>query len=88
MKKLFCKIYEVWISRIIADKHSPLVVVMDYLIGSPCKYCFAVRAGMVGAGLPLLWFVPWAGVILVLLALGLTYGERKLLCEFKPKDPR
>lgn len=80
MKKLFCYAYNLWLSKLVDEKSDPLVVLLDFLFSSSCKYCMAVRALVFGVGLGL---ANWFGVALVALALACTLGEKYWLCEVK-----
>ena len=77
-KNLFCKSYDLWLSRLVSKKTDPLVVALDYLFGSECKYCFGVRSLVFGFGIGL-W--NWFSIPLVALVLLMTYGERNWLCK-------
>lgn len=83
-KKLFCWFYSQWLSKFVDDKTDPLVILLDALVGSSCKYCMAVRAIMVGSGFGLLAAGHWGlGLSIMLLAFLFTLGERHWLCEVK-----
>ena len=87
MKTLFCKIYGLWLAKLVATQSDPLVVALDALFGGPatCRYCAITRALMFGAGLPLLWFAPLLGSALIVVAVALTLGERYWLCSLPEK---
>lgn len=86
-KRLFCWLYDQWLSKAVNEKSDPLVVVLDYLFGSECKYCMAVRALLFGVGLGTMCFAHgWyaaVGVLVSMLVVLMTIGERLWLCETK-----
>lgn len=90
IKTIFCWFYAQWISKAVNEKTDPLVIVMDKLWASPCKYCFASRVGVAGAGFgALLRLDVWGivlGALLFATSVFLTYGERRFLCAPKPSD--
>jgi hypothetical protein len=86
MKRLFCWLYAQWLSKAVDSKDDPLVRVIDALAGSECKYCMAVRTGMIGFGLALSMRFDWWGLVgagLVWFAIIFTLLERYWLCEVK-----
>ena len=86
MKKIFCWLYSQWLSKFVNEKTDLLVVWLDALVGSNCKYCMAVRAVMMGFGFGLLVAGHWGfGLGIMLLAFLFTLGERYWLCEVKSK---
>jgi hypothetical protein len=82
MKVIFCWLYNQWLSKAVDQKTDPLVVALDWSLGSSCKYCMAVRALMFGIGLGLFNVF---GLVLMALAVLMTFGERSWLCEL-PKE--
>jgi hypothetical protein len=78
MKKLFCLLYDLWLSKFVDEKTDPLVVLLDFIIGSSCKYCMAVRGIMVGLGLGLFNLF---GLGLIALAILFTIAEKHWLCD-------
>jgi hypothetical protein len=78
MKVIFCWLYNQWLSKAVDQKTDPLVVALDWALGSSCKYCMAVRALMFGIGLGLFNVF---GLVLMALAVLMTLGERSWLCE-------
>jgi hypothetical protein len=80
LKRTFCWLYNKWLSKAVNEKSDPLVRLLDAIAGSECKYCMAVRAGMIGIGIGL--FNCW-GLGLIVTAILLTIGERKWLCDVK-----
>ena len=88
MKHLFCTLYYSWLTHFV-QPGSVLVRLMDATLTSKCKYCMACRAFLMGAGAALL-YPHWAvGLVLILTAVGLTWGERLWLCDPLPtEDPK
>lgn len=82
-KRLFCWLYAQWLSKAVDQKSDPLVRLLDFLAGSECKYCMAVRCLMLGFGLALLFSFPLVGLAILALAFLFTLGERYWLCEVK-----
>jgi hypothetical protein len=78
MRKLFCKVYAIWLAKLVGTKQQPTVRLLDLVVGSECKYCMAVRCLVLGVGIGRmdLW-----GLVLVVTAIALTLGERYWLCE-------
>ena len=83
-KTLGCKAYswleKHWFAKIMYPG-APLVKLMDWTIGSECKYCMAFRAVMIGFGLGFclgfgLGIGGVFGVVLVIAALLLALFER------------
>jgi hypothetical protein len=79
-KRLFCWIYDQWLSKAVNDKNDPLVIFLDFTTGSSCTYCMATRAVMLGIGIGLF---DWYGLSLIALSLIFTLGEKKWLCDIK-----
>ena len=88
LKRLFCSLYYSWLMHFV-QPGSVLVRLMDATLTSTCKYCMACRAVLLGAGVVLL-FTQWAvGLLLISIAVGLTWGERLWLCDPPtPKDSK
>jgi len=84
MKNWYCYVSNIWFASVVASDKSPLVRIMDFLWGSTCKYCMAVRVGIAGFGVAAAIFggVPATilGGFLVALSVALTIGERYWLC--------
>lgn len=78
IRRVFCWLYAQWLSKLVDRKTDPLVIAIDFVAGSNCKYCMAVRMFCIGLGLGL-W--SYAGLGLVLFALLMTFGEKYWLCE-------
>ena len=86
LQKLFCWLYSQWLAKFVDEKTDLLVVWLDFLVGSGCKYCMAVRAAMMGFGAGLLAAEHWGlGLGIGLPAFLFTLGERYWLCEVKSK---
>jgi hypothetical protein len=88
IKFLFCWLYAQWLSKAVDSKSDPLVVVLDNLFGSGCKYCMAVRALLFGFGAATGFFAPWlwlmiCGHTMAVSIVLMTIGERLWLCETK-----
>jgi hypothetical protein len=95
LKRLFCWLYEQWLSKAVNEKSDPLVKLLDFLAGSECKYCMAVRCVMLGLGAGFVSSVFYhylagvaitlgvLGVVLSVLAILFTLGEKYWLCEVK-----
>lgn len=77
-KKIFCWIYRQWLSKLVNEKTDPLVILLDFLFLSQCKYCSISRAIFFGVGLGManIW-----GLLLVILVFMMTIGEFYWLCE-------
>lgn len=71
--KVFAAAEEMGYTRLVYPD-APLVRALDAVAGSKCKYCMAVRVGLIGAGLALF---NWVGVVLVAIAVGCTVLERR-----------
>lgn len=94
-KRIFCWLYDQWLSKAVNEKSDPLVRLLDLIAGSECKYCMAVRCLMVGFGGGLVSAVFYhfffgvaatlgvAGIVLCCLAFLMTLGEKYWLCEVK-----
>lgn len=80
--KAFCWLYDKWLKHAVDDKADPLVRLMDWLIGSQCKYCMAVRAFLLGVSMCASTFT---GLFLTVLVLWMTWGEKHLLCQTSKK---
>jgi hypothetical protein len=92
MQKLACWLYEVWLSKAVGTKQQPLVKLIDYLAGSSCSYCMAVRMFLIGVGSALVFagfaaffkaslpLIILAGIMLIALAVAFTQLERRYLC--------
>jgi hypothetical protein len=80
IKKMFCWMYYAWLSKVVDSKSDPLVIVLDWLFGSSCKYCMTTRALLFGVGVGLGGLI---GVVLMITAVLLTLGEKLWLCEIK-----
>lgn len=78
LQKAFCWVYQQWLFKLVNEKTDPLVIVLDFLFLSNCKYCSISRAVVFGIGLGLanVW-----GLLLIILALIMTIGESYWLCE-------
>jgi hypothetical protein len=90
VKRVFCFVYEKWMRYAVDEPTDPLVVCMEILWGSNCKYCFAVRTFLAGLGTGLLFVGGvWAavGVSLALLSWLLALGERHWLCDADTVPP-
>ena len=83
MKHLFCTLYYSWLTHFV-QPGSVLVRLMDATLTSKCKYCMACRAFLMGAGVALLYPHEAVGLVLILTAVGLTWGERLWLCNPLP----
>lgn len=84
MKKAFCWVYAVWMSRFIKDQNAPLVRVINLLWRGQCWYCTSVRMFIAGAGTGFALAGHYIiGAVLVAASIGLTVGERLWLCEVK-----
>ena len=77
VRRIFCWLYAQWLSKLVDQKTDPLVIAIDFVAGSNCKYCMAVRMFCIGFGLAL-W--SWLGFALITLTLLATLGERHWLC--------
>jgi hypothetical protein len=88
VKQIFCWLYSQWLAKAVDSKSDPLVSLLDAIAGSNCKYCMAVRTGMIGFGLAVVlrfdWW-GWVGGALIWLAILMTLGERYWLCDIKDK---
>jgi hypothetical protein len=80
MKTIFCWVYKQWLSKAVNERSDPLVRLLDMLFGSECKYCFAIRCLTFGIGLGMFNFI---GLVLMVLSVLVTLGEKYLLCEVK-----
>ena len=74
----FCYLYNQFLEKLVNEKTDPLVIALDKLIGSECKYCMSIRGIMLGAGVALFNFY---GLLLIALAILFAIGERKFLCK-------
>ena len=80
LKQTFCFFYKLFLSKLVDSKDDPLVRLIDFTAGSTCKYCLALRFGMICGGIGLF---NWWGLGLIVTAILLTIGERKWLCDVK-----
>lgn len=88
-KKLFCWLYDQWLSKAVNERSDPLVRLIDAAAGSECKYCMAVRMYALGLGIGLIvagGVAAYIGIALHTLALLMTLGERYWLCDVKNKS--
>jgi hypothetical protein len=83
LKRSFCWLYDQWLSKAVNAKTDPLVRLLDFVAGSECKYCMAVRCLMLGFGSALIFLCPLAGLAILALAFLFTLGERYWLCVVK-----
>lgn len=85
MQKLFCWLYAQWLSKAVDQKSDPLVIALDFLFGSNCKYCMAVRALIFGFGLAVgIFALGWLSIFgfgAAVLMLIMTIGEKYWLCN-------
>ena len=84
LSNLFCWVYNQWLSKAVNDKTDPLVRLLDFVAGSECKYCMAVRCLLIGVGVALPVGGGWcilAGFASAGVAIVMTVGERRWLCE-------
>jgi len=81
LSKLFCYIHKLFLSKLVDSKDDWIVRLIDFTSGSTCKYCTALRFGMICGGIGLF---NWWGLGLIITAILLTIGERKYLCDVKP----
>jgi hypothetical protein len=93
MQKLACWLYEVWLSKAVGTKQQPLVRLIDYLAGSACSYCMAVRMFLLGLGAALVFsgfavffgvslsLIVLFGIMLIAVAILCTTVERRYLCN-------
>ena len=85
MKKWFCYVSNIWLHTVVGSEKSPFTKIMDFLWGSECKYCMAVRVGLAGFGTAAIIFggVPAAifGLLLISVSIALTIGERYWNCD-------
>lgn len=80
LKRLFCWTYDTWLSKAVGTKQAPLVRALDFVAGSECKYCMAVRCLIFGAGLAItasggVWVV--VGLALAAVPVLMAVGERR-----------
>lgn len=81
-KRLFCWTYDKWLSGAVGTKDAPLVKLLDFIAGSECKYCMAVRCLLIGTGIGLSVHGGWvtmSGLALICTSAVLAVGERKWL---------
>lgn len=50
LRKLFCWLYEQWLSKAVDSKSDPLVRFTDYCFGGKCSYCTNYRVMSRGIG--------------------------------------
>lgn len=71
-KKCYDALEAVWFSKLVYEG-APLVRLLDWAVGSECKYCMACRAFVAGVGIT----APhWSGWVLVAGAVALTLLEK------------
>lgn len=87
MRDWFRKLYYFWIAGFV-QPGSPLVQFMDLTLTSECKYCMACRAVLLGVGVTLLFTCWVVGLVLISIAVGLTWGERVWLNEPPAEDQK
>jgi hypothetical protein len=86
MKRLFCWLYHQWLSKAVDSNDDLLVRLIDAAAGSECKYCMGMRLLAMGLGSGLVFvggWVTWLGLVLMVLAILMTLGEKYWLCEVK-----
>lgn len=66
-----------WFAKLVYED-APLVRLLDFTAGSKCKYCMAVRAGMIGFGLG---FGGLIGVFCIVAAVLLALAESNFCKE-------
>jgi hypothetical protein len=76
MKNLFIKLHEFLESKFLYSTDAPVVKILDLLVIGECMYCAVIRALLIGFGVGIF---NWFGVLLIALAIGLRWGERKYL---------
>ena len=78
IKELFLGLAKFWHEKFLYSLDAPLIKMLDMFVIGDCAYCAIVRAILIGMGIGLF---NWFGLALVLLALGLRWGEKKYIEE-------
>jgi hypothetical protein len=84
MKKLFCYLYNQWLSKFVDSKDDLLVKFIDYQFAGKCSYCVHYRVAAYFLGIGILFYGGWvtvAGISLIAISLLMTLGEKYWLCN-------